>query len=147
MSTLRVAGAMCAALMALAGIPAQALDAHTALAQYGYQSWQTDTGLPQNTVHAIVQGRGGFLWIATEGGLVRFDGVDFRTYTRANTPGLPSDLIDDLMEDRAGGLWDQHVRRARAMQGTRLRRSDRRRGFRRPRCGGRSRTKADACGR
>jgi ligand-binding sensor domain-containing protein/signal transduction histidine kinase len=96
---------MCAAMMVLAGTPAQALDPHTALAQYGYQSWQTDTGLPQNTVHAIVQGREGFLWIATEGGLVRFDGVDFRTYTRANTPGLPSDLIDDLMEDRAGAVW------------------------------------------
>jgi ligand-binding sensor domain-containing protein/signal transduction histidine kinase len=92
-------------LLIIAGVPARALDPHTALAQYGYQSWQTDTGLPQNTVHAIVQGRGGFLWIATEGGLVRFDGVDFRAYTRANTPGLPSDLIDDLMQDRLGSLW------------------------------------------
>ncbi|HVT96165.1 MAG TPA: two-component regulator propeller domain-containing protein [Acidobacteriaceae bacterium] len=91
--------------MALTALPARALDPHTALAQYGYQSWQTDTGLPQNTVHAIVQGRGGFLWIATEGGLVRFDGVEFRTYTRANTRDLPSDLIDDLMEDGAGTLW------------------------------------------
>ena len=96
---------MCAAMLALAGVSAQALDPHTALAHYGYQSWQTDTGLPQNTVHAIVQGRGGFLWIATEGGLVRFDGVEFRTYTRSNTPGLPSDLIDDLMEDRTGAVW------------------------------------------
>ena len=105
MSTLRAAGGFCAALMTLAVVPAHALDPHTALAQYGYQSWQTDTGLPQNTVHAIVQGPRGFLWIATEGGLVRFDGVEFRAYTRANTPGLPSDLIDDLMEDRAGVLW------------------------------------------
>jgi ligand-binding sensor domain-containing protein/signal transduction histidine kinase len=96
---------MCAASVVLTGVPARALDPHTALAQYGHQSWQTDTGLPQNTVHAIVQGRDGFLWIATEGGLVRFDGVDFRTYTRASTPGLPSDLVDDLMEDRAGVLW------------------------------------------
>jgi signal transduction histidine kinase/ligand-binding sensor domain-containing protein len=96
---------MFAACLALGAVPAQALDPHTALAQYGYQSWQTDTGLPQNTVHAIVQGRGGFLWIATEGGLVRFDGVEFRTYTRANTRDLPSDLIDDLMEDGGGTLW------------------------------------------
>jgi signal transduction histidine kinase/ligand-binding sensor domain-containing protein len=101
-------------------MPLMALDPHTPLAQYGYQSWQTDTGLPQNTVHAIVQGRDGFLWIATEGGLVRFDGVEFRAYTRANTPGLdpiranssamgtpglPSDLVDDLMEGRDGALW------------------------------------------
>lgn len=90
---------------ALTAGPARALDPHTALAHYGYESWQTDTGLPQNTVHAIVQGRDGFLWIATEGGLVRFDGVEFRAYTRANTPGLPSDLVDDLMEDRAGAIW------------------------------------------
>jgi signal transduction histidine kinase len=52
-----------------------------------------------------VQGRDGYLWIATEGGLVRFDGVDFRAYTRANAPGLPSDLIDDLMEGHDGALW------------------------------------------
>src|SRR5581483_6467251 len=103
-SMLRATIAMSAALT-IAWAPARALDRHTAVAQYGYQSWQTDTGLPQNTVHAIVQGRDGFLWIATEGGLVRFDGVDFRTFTRANTPGLPSDLIDDLMQDRAGAVW------------------------------------------
>ncbi|MGA8108367.1 MAG: two-component regulator propeller domain-containing protein, partial [Acidobacteriaceae bacterium] len=91
--------------VALAGMPARALDPHTALAHYGYQSWQTDTGLPQNTVHAIVQGPGGYLWIATEGGLVRFDGIAFRVMTHANTPELPSDLIDDLMVDRTGAVW------------------------------------------
>ena len=105
MFRLRAAGVICAASIALAAIPARALDPHTALAQYGYQSWQTDTGLPQNTVRAIVQGRDGFLWIATEGGLVRFDGVEFRAFTRANTPELPSDLVDDLMQDRSGTLW------------------------------------------
>ncbi|MGB7134642.1 MAG: two-component regulator propeller domain-containing protein [Acidobacteriaceae bacterium] len=91
--------------VALAGMPARALDPHTALAHYGYQSWQTDTGLPQNTVHAIVQGPGGYLWIATEGGLVRFDGIAFRVMTHANTPELPSDLIDDLMVDRTSAVW------------------------------------------
>jgi ligand-binding sensor domain-containing protein/signal transduction histidine kinase len=106
--------------MALATVPAAALDPHTSLAQYGYQSWQTDTGLPQNTVHAIVQGRGGFLWIATEGGLVRFDGVDFKPYMRANTPGLPSDLVDDLMEDREGGLWISTSGGLARMQGGRI---------------------------
>ncbi len=105
MVKLRAAGVLCAAFIALGAVPAKALDPHTVLTQYGYQSWQTDTGLPQNTVHAIVQGRDGYLWIATEGGLVRFDGVDFRAYTRANTPELPSDLIDDLMQDRDGVLW------------------------------------------
>jgi signal transduction histidine kinase/ligand-binding sensor domain-containing protein len=91
--------------MALSAVSAAALDPHTVVTQYGYQSWQTDTGLPQNTVHAIVQGPSGFLWIATEGGLVRFDGVAFQVVTHANTPALPSDLIDDLTIGRDGTLW------------------------------------------
>lgn len=105
MLKMRAAAAICGVSIALATIPARALDPHIALAQYGYQSWQTDSGLPQNTVHAIVQGRRGFLWIATEGGLVRFDGAAFTVFSRANTPQLPSDLIDGLMEDRSGALW------------------------------------------
>ncbi len=89
----------------LAAVPARALDPHTALAHYGIQSWQTDSGLPQNTVHAVAQGRDGFLWIATEGGLVRFDGAEFTVFSHANTPALPSDLIDGLTEDPTGALW------------------------------------------
>jgi ligand-binding sensor domain-containing protein/anti-sigma regulatory factor (Ser/Thr protein kinase) len=105
MEKLRATAAICGALIGLAAAPAWGLDPHMPLAQYGYQSWQTDTGLPQNTVHAIVQGRRGYLWIGTEGGLVRFDGVQFVVMTHATMPELPSDLIDDLMEDRAGTMW------------------------------------------
>jgi signal transduction histidine kinase/ligand-binding sensor domain-containing protein len=91
--------------LVMAALPARALDPHTALAHYGYQSWQTDSGLPQNTVHAIVQARDGFLWIATEGGLVRFDGAEFAVFDHANTPALPSDLIDGLTLDATGAVW------------------------------------------
>lgn len=101
---LRVASGLCGAWIALA-MPALGLDPHVPVTQYGFQSWQTDTGLPQNTVHAIVQGADGFLWIATEGGLVRFDGEQFSVLARTNTPQLPSDLIDDLMLDDAGSMW------------------------------------------
>ncbi|HZZ40389.1 MAG TPA: two-component regulator propeller domain-containing protein [Acidobacteriaceae bacterium] len=99
------AAVMWGALIGLAAAPAWGLDPHMPLAQYGYQSWQTDSGLPQNTVHAIVQGQRGYLWIGTEGGLVRFDGVDFAVMTHATAPALPSDLIDDLMKDGAGTVW------------------------------------------
>jgi ligand-binding sensor domain-containing protein/signal transduction histidine kinase len=104
MPGLRAIAAICGTAIGLA-LPARALDPHTALQHYGYQSWQTDSGLPQNTVHAIVQGRDGFLWIATEGGLVRFDGAEFAVFDHANTPALPSDLIDGLTQDTAGALW------------------------------------------
>lgn len=97
--------AFCGAAIALVVVPALALDPHTPLPHFGVQSWQTDSGLPQNTVHAIAQTRDGFLWIATEGGLVRFDGAEFTVFDHANTPALPSDLIDGLMEDPSGALW------------------------------------------
>jgi ligand-binding sensor domain-containing protein len=60
---------------------ATALDPHKDLGQYGHRGWQTDSGLPQNTVHAIVQTRDGYLWLAAEGGLVRFDEVELRSFT------------------------------------------------------------------
>ena len=56
---------------------ALALDPHRSLDHYGHQAWRTDSGLPQNTVHAILQTRDGFVWLGTDGGLVRFDGIDF----------------------------------------------------------------------
>jgi hypothetical protein len=36
-------------------------------------------GVPQNTVYAITQTHDGYLWVGTAGGLVRFDGVQFRS--------------------------------------------------------------------
>jgi ligand-binding sensor domain-containing protein/two-component sensor histidine kinase len=84
---------------------AAALDPNVPLRQDGAQVWQTESGLPQNTVHAILQTHDGFLWIATEGGLVRFDGEDFSTYTSKNDPQIPSDVIYGLMQDRDGRLW------------------------------------------
>ncbi len=84
---------------------AHALDPHKGLEEYRRQSWQIDNGLPQNTVHAVLQSKDGFLWIATEGGLVRFDGFDFRVFDPSNTPEFHSSFVNNLMEDHAGALW------------------------------------------
>ena len=56
-------------------------------------------------MHALLQSRDGFLWLGTDGGLVRFDGVEFVTYSRENTPVLPSDTVYDLFEDDGDALW------------------------------------------
>jgi ligand-binding sensor domain-containing protein/two-component sensor histidine kinase len=84
---------------------ASALDPHQSLRRYGYQSWQTDSGLPQNTVHAVLQTSDGYMWFATEAGLVRFDSVAFTVFSHKNTPQLASDLIYSLMKDNSGALW------------------------------------------
>ena len=77
----------------------------TPLAEYGRQAWALENGLPQNTVHALAQTRDGFLWLATEDGLVRFDGIGFAVFDRNSRPALPSDDIRCLLETRDGALW------------------------------------------
>jgi ligand-binding sensor domain-containing protein/signal transduction histidine kinase len=69
------------------------------------RNWQTEDGLPDNTVTAIQQTTDGYLWLGTFNGLVRFDGVQFKTYAAANTPALRSSQILSLLADPAGGLW------------------------------------------
>ena len=84
---------------------AVALDPHRGMDHYGHQVWRTDSGLPQNTVHAVLQTGDGYLWLGTDGGLVRFDGIDFVTFDAENTPQFASDTVYDLMQDDSGTLW------------------------------------------
>ncbi len=84
---------------------AVALDPQRSLEHFGHQAWRTDSGLPQNTVHAILQTRDGYLWLGTDGGLVRFDGIDFVTFDAENTPQFKSDSVYDLLQDDSGALW------------------------------------------
>lgn len=75
------------------------------LAQYQFDSWTTNDGMPQNSVQAILQSRDGYLWLTTFDGLVRFDGVRFTVFNRANTPGIKSNRFTALYEDVDGVLW------------------------------------------
>jgi signal transduction histidine kinase/ligand-binding sensor domain-containing protein len=107
---LRAPAALPAALFALISLastapPLHALDPGQPLRLYGQQLWQTDNGLPQNTVHAIHQTQDGYLWLATDGGLVRFDGIDFTLFDRRSTPELRSNLVGALTETADGTLW------------------------------------------
>src|ERR1043165_397182 len=76
----------------------------TASAQYRFDSWTTDNGLPQNTVHSIIQTRDGYLWLTTFDGLVRFDGVRFTVFDKSNTKGLITNRFTSLYEDKDGAL-------------------------------------------
>ena len=82
-----------------------ALDPSRLLSQFGRDVWQREQGLPNNTIHAILQTQDGYLWLATEEGLVRFDGVRFRVFDTQNTPELASNQIQVLFEDKRGELW------------------------------------------
>src|SRR5215467_8871048 len=90
---------------ALAATPGRALDPSKAITQYAHQVWKTDAGLPQNSIQSILQTRDGYIWLGTERGLVRFDGVHFAVFDKGNTPGLKNSNAQALYEDRAGNFW------------------------------------------
>ncbi len=89
----------------LASVSLHALNPRQSLRQYAQRLWQTDAGLPQNSVHAVRQTSDGYLWLATDGGLVRFDGIDFAVFDRHSAPVMRSNLIAALAETRDGTLW------------------------------------------
>src|SRR5687768_7918177 len=79
--------------------------AKNAPAQFRFDSWTTDNGLPQASINSILQTRDGFLWLTTFGGLVRYDGLRFQVFNPGNTKGLRTGRLTFLFEDREGNLW------------------------------------------
>ncbi len=74
-------------------------------AQYRFDVWTTDNGLPQNGVRAIAQTPDGYLWFTTFDGLVRFDGVRFTTFSTGNTKGIINDRFANLFGAKDGTLY------------------------------------------
>jgi ligand-binding sensor domain-containing protein/signal transduction histidine kinase len=68
-------------------------------------SWSVEDGLPDNEAIAVLQTKDSYMWIGTQHGLVRFDGNQFTAFDQMNTPGLKSDKIVFLYEDRQTNLW------------------------------------------
>jgi ligand-binding sensor domain-containing protein/signal transduction histidine kinase len=85
---------------------AHALDPRAALAHYSRRAWLTEQGLPQNTAHSVVQTGDGYVWVATDEGLARFDGLGFKVFDKQNTPQLKSNDIRALLHAVKGdALW------------------------------------------
>jgi len=81
------------------------LDPRLAITQYGHEVWTTANGLPQNSIRGIAQTTDGYLWIATMGGLARFDGVSFTVFHPEVAAAAGVDRITALEADPGGGLW------------------------------------------
>ena len=84
---------------------AHALDTTLRLSQYVLDNWQITEGLPQSSAQAIARTPDGYLWVGTQEGLARFDGVRFTVFDSNNEPALPSKNITALLVDRSGRLW------------------------------------------
>ncbi|NNE71680.1 MAG: hypothetical protein HKN29_15150, partial [Rhodothermales bacterium] len=74
------------------------------LTQVQVDSWSVQHGLPLSAVDRAIQTRDGYIWLATQEGLVRFDGYGFETF-RKSADGLRSNNIYSMYEDARGTLW------------------------------------------
>jgi ligand-binding sensor domain-containing protein/signal transduction histidine kinase len=100
------------ALFMLAGRSSQArqpaVDSLTASANewnFTIRSWQSQDGLPEETVQAFAQTPDGYLWVGTSGGLLRFDGARFHLFAHENTPAFGENSVFCLLAAHDGRLW------------------------------------------
>ena len=75
------------------------------ISQYARDRWTVEDEFPGGAISAIAQTPDGYLWIGTEKGLFRFDGLSFRVFQQASPESLPIGPVQKLMTDNAGNLW------------------------------------------
>lgn len=66
-------------------------------------SWQTSEGLPHNSPTAACQAPDGYLWIATQSGIARFDGSRFEAFGQKE--GLPDHRVQAVFVDSKARVW------------------------------------------
>jgi len=84
---------------------ALALNPTLDVTQYAHSSWKIRDGFVQGSITAVAQTRDGYLWLGTDFGLVRFDGVKVSPWEPPAGQSLPSSSIRRLLAARDGTLW------------------------------------------
>lgn len=62
-----------------------------------------NTGFPANNVYSLIQDHNGYIWFATDNGVVKYNGYEFKLFNTSN--GLPSNDDYQLYEDQKGRIW------------------------------------------
>jgi signal transduction histidine kinase/ligand-binding sensor domain-containing protein len=94
---------------------ARAMDPDRALSQYIRDRWDRNRGFVAGPVYGITQTRDGYLWIAAEKGIVRFDGLRFRLFEPLQPTATTDTAALNVLPDPEGGLWTW-LRRATLMR-------------------------------
>jgi len=94
-----------AELLLLLTTTVPALETNNANNVWLARAWQSDDGLPDNVINGVVQTPEGYLWVATAGGLMRFDGARFQEFQVGNLAGVSNRVVRALLLDRRGRLW------------------------------------------
>ena len=85
--------------------PVDALDTSRQISQYGHTAWRIEDGVFAGAPNVLAQTTDGYLWIGTQAGLMRFDGVRFVSWRPPEGSELPSSRITSLLGGRDGSLW------------------------------------------
>jgi signal transduction histidine kinase/ligand-binding sensor domain-containing protein len=93
----------------------RAMDPDRALSQYLRDRWEKSSGFVAGPVYGITQTRDGYLWIAAEKGIVRFDGLRFRLFEPLQPTSTSDTAALNVLPDPEGGLWTW-LRRATLMR-------------------------------
>ncbi|MCP4216918.1 MAG: helix-turn-helix domain-containing protein [bacterium] len=81
------------------------LDPSIPAKDYLVHEWRMEDGLPSDNISCMAQTPDGYLWIGTNGGLVRFDGVNFQSIDSKDEARTGEHMIMKLHVDRHGALW------------------------------------------
>ncbi|MFK7846275.1 MAG: ATP-binding protein [Rhodothermales bacterium] len=81
------------------------LDPAKQISQYIHEAWETEDGLPQNSVSSLVQSQNGYLWIGTEEGLVRFDGKKHVVFDKKTVEAFGVNDVVTILEASDGALF------------------------------------------
>ena len=81
-----------------------AIDPNRTLSQYIHKSWGTEKGFPGGSVTSIAQTPDGYLWIGTDRGIIRFDGINFHIF-EAGPATSTFGPVRKLLVDGEGTLW------------------------------------------
>ena len=100
-----VRNALSVALLISSHALGSGLDPDQAITQYVSDIWRSHQGLPQDSVRAVTQTRDGYLWLGTQEGLARFDGVRFEVFDKRSVEEMPSSSITSLCESADRALW------------------------------------------
>ena len=87
------------------GTGACALDAALDVSQYAHTAWKIRDGFTQGRIFAIAQTPDGYLWLGTDSGLYRFDGVRAVPWQPPRGQQLPNNEVLNLLVVRDGTLW------------------------------------------
>lgn len=120
--TARCGGVLLAVLLALAADTLAALNPERRFSDLAMDQWTVADGLPQNAVLGLGQDAEGYVWVGTQGGVARFDGVRFEHFDRQRSGGIDTSTPESSFRDSRGRVWFGTRNGALQLQGDHLQR-------------------------